>query len=192
MPYQNEIDEAAKRNGLDPALVYGLVRQESRFVSDIVSAAGAVGLMQLMMPTARWIAKQTGRADQRSLKLDDPAVNIELGTYYLRYVMDRFGGMPVLAATAYNAGPGRAQSWRGAAPLEGAIYIETIPFNETRDYAKKVLANAMFYQARIGLPYVALRDRLGIIAARGSPIETGAAFTNNVAAEPADRASQAP
>jgi soluble lytic murein transglycosylase len=191
-PYQTEVDEAAKRNGLDPALVYGLMRQESRFVSDIVSAAGAVGLMQLMMPTAKWVAKQTGRADQRSLKLDDPTVNIELGTYYLRYVMDRFGGLPVLAAAAYNAGPGRAQSWRGAAPLEGAIYIETIPFNETRDYAKKVLANAMFYQARLGLPYVALRDRLGMVAQRGTPADTAGTVASDIATEPADRATPVP
>ena len=191
-PYQTEINEAAQRNGLDPSLVYGLVRQESRFVSDIVSAAGAVGLMQLMSSTARWVAKRSGRTDQGALKLDDPAVNVELGTYYLRYVMDRFGGLPVLAAAAYNAGPGRAQSWRSATPLEGAIYVETIPFNETRDYAKKVLANAMFYQARLGLPYIALRDRLGIVAARGAPLEGGAAFAGDVATQPADRANPAP
>ena len=191
-PYQSEIDEAAKRNGLDPALLYGVVRQESRFVADIVSTAGAVGLMQLMAPTARWVAKQTGRSDLRALKLDDPALNVELGSYYLRYVMDRFGGLPALAAAAYNAGPGRAESWRSAASLEGAIYVETIPFNETRDYTKNVLANAMFYQARLGLPYLALRDRLGIITARGAPFETGATLAGNVAAEPVDRAKQAP
>jgi soluble lytic murein transglycosylase len=191
-PYQTEIDEAARRYGLDPAFVYGLVRQESRFVFDIVSAAGAVGLMQLMTPTARWVAKQSGRSDPRALKLDDPAVNIELGAYYLRYVMDRFGGLPVLAAAAYNAGPGRAQGWRSAAPLEGAIYVETIPFNETRDYAKKVLANAMFYQARLGLPYIALRDRLGIVTARGTPLDGGAAFAGDIATEPADRTGPAP
>jgi len=191
-PYQSEIEEAAKRNGLDPALLYGLVRQESRFVADIVSTAGAVGLMQLMAPTARWVAKQTGRSDLRSLKLDDPALNVELGSYYLRYVMDRFGGLTALATAAYNAGPGRAESWRGAASLEGAIYVETIPFNETRDYTKKVLANAMFYQTRLGLPYLALRDRLGIITARGAPIETGATLAGSVAGEPAERPKQAP
>jgi soluble lytic murein transglycosylase len=191
-PYQSEIDEAAKTNGLDPALLYGLVRQESRFVADIVSAAGAVGLMQLMAPTARWVAKQSGRSDPRTLKLDDPALNVELGSYYLRYVMDRFGGLPALGAAAYNAGPGRAESWRGAASLEGAIYVETIPFNETRDYTKKVLANAMFYQTRLGLPYLSLRDRLGIITARGAPIETGATLAGSVAAEPSERAKQTP
>ena len=73
----------------------------------------------------------------------------------------------VLATAAYNAGPGRAQAWRGAAPMEGAIYAESIPFNETRDYVKKVLANAMFYQAQLGLPYVALRERLGVVPPKG-------------------------
>ena len=90
-------------------------------------------------------------------------------------MLDRLDGLPVLATAAYNAGPGRAQRWRGAAPLEGAIYAETIPFNETRDYVKKVLANAMFYQAQLGLPYVPLTDRLGIVpprerARRASPV----------------------
>src|SRR5439155_53507 len=71
------------------------------------------------------------------------------------------------ATTAYNAGPGRAQAWRAATELEGAIFAETIPFNETRDYVKKVLANAMFYQAQLGLPYVSLKQRLGVVEPRG-------------------------
>lgn len=162
-PYQGEIANAARDAQLDEAWVFGLARQESRFVADIVSAAGAVGLMQLMPPTAKWVARQTGRADFRTPQLGDPSVNAQFGTYYLRYVLDRLDGLPVLATAAYNAGPGRAQAWRGAMPIEGAIYVETIPFNETRDYVKKVLANAMFYQAQLGLPYVALKDRLGLV-----------------------------
>ena len=165
-PYAAEIDVAARDNTLDPALLYGLIRQESRFVADIVSAAGAVGLMQLMPPTARWVARETG-SDPRA-RLDDPGRNLRLGAYYLRHVIDKLDGLPVLGAAAYNAGPGRAQAWRGSVPLEGAIYAETIPFGETRDYTKKVLANAMFYQARLGLRYVSLKDRLGVVAPRGS------------------------
>ena len=190
-PYRLQIDEAARANGLDPALVYGLVRQESRFVPDIVSSAGAVGLMQLMAPTARWAARQTGHSDTRSMRLDEPALNTELGAYYLRYVMDKLGGLPVLAAAAYNAGPSRAQSWRAATSLEGAIYVETIPFNETRDYTKKVLANAMFYQAELGLPYIALRDRLGTVSPRGGT-DDATVLTGSVAAEPADPSHPAP
>lgn len=166
-PFRGEIAEAARDNGVDPALAFGLVRQESRFVASIISSAGAAGLMQLMPATARWVARHIGRADYRALNLDDPGLNAQLGTYYLRHVLDRLDGMPVLATAAYNAGPGRAQAWRGATQLEGAIYAETIPFNETRDYVKKVLANAMFYQAQLGLSYVSLNDRLGVVMPRG-------------------------
>jgi soluble lytic murein transglycosylase len=166
-PYEGEIGAAARDAQLDEAWVFGLARQESRFVADIVSAAGAVGLMQLMPPTAKWVARKTGRADFRAPQLEDPSVNAQFGAYYLRYVLDRLDGLPVLATAAYNAGPGRAQAWRGAMPIEGAIYVETIPFNETRDYVKKVLANAMFYQAQLGLPYVALKDRLGTVTPNG-------------------------
>ena len=189
-PYQAEIEDATRKYDLDPAFVYGLVRQESRFVSDIVSAAGAVGLMQLMPPTARWVARKTGRTSRGGVNLEDPALNAQLGAYYLRYVMDRLGRLPVLAAAAYNAGPNRAQAWRGAVPIEGAIYAETIPFNETRDYAKKVLTNAMFYQAQLGLPYVALKARLGVIPPRGAAWENGAVPIDS--SPPADGSDSSP
>ncbi|HEY2864904.1 MAG TPA: transglycosylase SLT domain-containing protein [Casimicrobiaceae bacterium] len=167
-PYREAIGSAVRENSLDEAWVFGLTRQESRFAADVISSAGAIGLMQLMAPTARWIARQTHQSDYRIAQLGEPEVNARFGTYYLRYVLDRLDGLPVLATAAYNAGPGRAQSWRGSEPLEGAIYAETIPFNETRDYVKKVMANTMFYQAQLGLPYVTLTDRLGIVAARGA------------------------
>jgi soluble lytic murein transglycosylase len=166
-PYRAEIGDAAREARLDEAWVFGLARQESRFVAGIVSSAGAIGLMQLMPPTARWVARQTGHMHFGTSQLDNPGVNAQFGTFYLRYVLDRLDGSPVLATAAYNAGPGRAQAWRGTTPLEGAIYAETIPFNETRDYVKKVLANAMFYQAQLGLPYVALKDRLGTVTPNG-------------------------
>jgi soluble lytic murein transglycosylase len=78
--------------------------------------------------------------------------------------------MPALAAAAYNAGPGRAQAWRPAAPLEGAIWVETIPFNETRDYVKKVLANSVIYAQAFGDPPQSLTERLGVVAPRGDPV----------------------
>jgi soluble lytic murein transglycosylase len=169
-PYQGEIGSAARDAQLDEAWVFGLARQESRFVANIVSSAGAVGLMQLMPSTAKWVARQTGRTDFRTPHLENPGVNAQFGTYYLRYVLDRLDGLPVLATAAYNAGPGRAQVWRGTMPIEGAIYVETIPFNETRDYVKKVLANAMYYQAQLGLPYIALKDRLGTVSPNGKSV----------------------
>ncbi|HXX86145.1 MAG TPA: transglycosylase SLT domain-containing protein [Casimicrobiaceae bacterium] len=166
-PYDKEIGEAAREAHLDEAWVFGVARQESRFIADIVSSAGAVGLMQLMPSTAKWVARKTGRPTFRRADLDLPSVNAQFGTFYLRYVLERLDNLPVLATAAYNAGPGRAQAWRGATSLEGAIYAETIPLTETRDYVKKVLANAMFYQAQLGLPYVALKDRLGIVTPDG-------------------------
>jgi soluble lytic murein transglycosylase len=101
-PYQTEIESAARQNGLDAALVYGLVRLESRFVSDIVSAAGAVGLMQLMPQTARWVARQTSRA------LTTPGLMTlsqhREPAHLLRYVLDRLDSLPIAGAAAYNAG----------------------------------------------------------------------------------------
>ena len=169
MPYREAIGAAVQENGLDEAWVLGLTRQESRFAADVVSSAGAIGLMQLMGSTARWIARQTHRSDYRIDQLEQPEINAQFGTYYLRHVLDLLDGLPVLATAAYNAGPGRAQSWRGAEPIEGAIYAETIPFNETRDYVKKVMANAMLYQTQLGLPYVPLSDRLGMVTPRNAP-----------------------
>ena len=168
-PYREAIGPAVRENDLDEAWVFGLTRQESRFAADAISSAGAVGLMQLMGSTARWIARQTHRSDYRIAQLEQPEINAWFGTYYLRHVLDRLDGLPVLATAAYNAGPGRAQSWRGAEPLEGAIYAETIPFNETRDYVKRVMANAMVYQTQLGLPYIPLTDRLGTVAPRSAP-----------------------
>ena len=185
-PFDAVIEAAARDNDLDAAFMYGLVRQESRFVIDIVSAAGAVGLMQLMPPTARWVAHRIGTED-RSFRLNDPAANARLGAWYLRYVLDKLDGLPVLGAAAYNAGPRRAQAWRGSVPLEGAVYAETIPFSETRDYVKKVLTNAMFYQARLGTRYVALKDRLGVIPPRGAAVADITSGPTALDAAPVDR-----
>ncbi len=168
MPYSSEFAAAARDQGVDPALLYGIARQESRFIPDIVSSAGAVGVMQLMPATARWVGKQLGRPDARPALNGHVGENTQFGAYYFRYWLDRLDGMPALAAAAYNAGPGRAQAWRPAAPLEGAAWVESIPFNETRDYVKKVLANSHYYAHALGQPYVALTERLAVIAPRGS------------------------
>ena len=168
MPYREHFSAAARDQAADEALLLSVARQESRFNPDIVSSAGAVGLMQLMPATARWVAKQTGRSDYRASQIADPSLNTQFGAFYFKYWQDRLEGMPALAAAAYNAGPGRAQAWRNGAPLEGAIWVESIPFNETRDYVKKVLANAMFYARELDQPYVPLTTRLGTISPRGS------------------------
>lgn len=165
-PYRAAFDAVARAQGVDESFVLGLVRQESRFNAEAMSSAGAVGLMQLMPPTARWSAKQLGRANYRLAQMGRVDVNIELGTFYLRHVLDRFDGLAALAAAAYNAGPGRAQAWRAEHALEGAIYVESIPFGETRDYVKKVLTNAVFYAVLLGEPGATLKVRLGTVPPR--------------------------
>lgn len=167
-PYRDLAEAYAHRNGLDPAWVYGLMRQESRFVDAARSGVGAQGLMQIMPATARWIARQMGLGRRAHARMNDPEANIRFGTYYLKRVLDSLQGSPVLATAGYNAGPGRARKWQAETPLEGAIYVESIPFAETREYVKKVLANAMFYSQRLGLPDNRLKDRLGTIPARAT------------------------
>ena len=163
-PFRPEFAAAARDQGVDESLLYGIARQESRFVPDIVSSAGAVGLMQLMPSTARWVAGKLARTDFKPATIASVELNTQFGAYYFRYWHDRFDQRPALTAAAYNAGPWRAQSWRPlAVPLEGAIWVETIPFNETRDYVKKVLANAMFYARELDQPYVPLSTRLGVV-----------------------------
>jgi soluble lytic murein transglycosylase len=165
-PYRGVFAEQARAQGLEEPYVLGLVRQESRFIPNVRSVAGASGLMQLMPATARWVARQTGTKDYAPSRVTDVEVNIALGTSYLKYVLDELDGSPVLAAAAYNAGPGRARKWKADRPLEGAIYAETIPFSETRDYVKKVLSNTMYYAALYGGDPKPLKARLGTVAAR--------------------------
>jgi soluble lytic murein transglycosylase len=175
-PYREQFAAAARDQSVDEALLFGLARQESRFNAAIVSSAGAVGLMQLMPATARWVAKQLGRSDYAAGDIGDVKLNTQFGAFYFRYWLERLERLPALAAAAYNAGPRRAQAWRAAAPLEGAIWVETIPFNETRDYVKKVLANAVFYARELDQPYVPLTARLGVIPPRD--VSAGAALAS--------------
>lgn len=169
-PYRELASVAAAENKLDEAWVYGLMRQESRFINVARSRVGASGLMQIMPDTARWIANRLGIKRFDVDEMRSPATNIKFGTYYLKHVQDRLDGSPVLATAAYNAGPGRAQRWRSTTPMEAAVYIESIPFTETRDYVRKVMSNAMYYARRFGQPSVLLKDRLGVIPARTAPV----------------------
>jgi len=125
-----------------------------------------MGLMQLMPGTAKWVASKLGMQGFRQAAVTDLDINISMGTYYLRHVMDTLDNHPVLASAGYNAGPGRARAWRAAEDMEGAIYSETIPFNETRDYVKKVMANATYYAKVFGQSVVGIKERLGLIPPR--------------------------
>jgi soluble lytic murein transglycosylase len=165
-PYRDIVREEAKQVGLDEAWVFGLMRQESRFVSSARSGVGAGGLMQLMPATARWVAGKVGLRYQPGM-VNDAGVNVRLGTYYLRHVLDNLSSQPVLATAGYNAGPNRAREWQHAQkPLEAALYIESIPFLETRDYVKKVMTNAVHYAMTFGQPRQSLEARLGVIPPR--------------------------
>ncbi len=166
-PFYAKVEPRVREAGLDPAWVYGLMRQESRFIMDAKSSAGAKGLMQLMPATAKYVAKKIGMHDFHPGRVTEMDTNVILGTNYLRMVMDSLDNHPVLASAAYNAGPGRARKWRAEHPLEGAIYAETIPFNETRDYVKKVMANAINYATLSNGTAPSLTARLGTIRPRG-------------------------
>ncbi len=176
-PYREKLKPYVTQLSLDEPWVYGLIRQESRFVASARSSAGAGGLMQLMPTTAKWVAGKIGLKQWSGARVTDVDTNLSLGTYYLKHVLDTLDGSPVLASAAYNAGPGRARAWRTDIPLEGAIYAEAIPFNETRDYVKKVMSNASYYAHNFTQQLQSLKQRLGTISPRRGSGETAAADT---------------
>ena len=166
-PFRSEVEAKTSDLGLDSAWVYGLMRQESRFVMDARSAVGAKGLMQLMPATARWVARKIGLEGYHPQRVSEMDTNVTLGTSYLKMVLDSLDKQPLLASAAYNAGPGRARQWRADHALEGAIYAETIPFAETRDYVKRVMSNAVYYAALFEGKPQSLKSRLGTVRPRG-------------------------
>ncbi len=169
MPYRETLLKRTQSINLDPAYVYGLIRQESRFIMDARSSAGASGLMQVMPATARETARHIGLKGFSASQINDRDTNITIGTAYLKRALDDFGGSMSMAAAAYNAGPSRPRSWRGQAgspTLEAAIWAENVPFNETRDYIKKVLSNTTNYAALLTGQPQSLKARLGSVGPR--------------------------
>ena len=166
MPLRETVIRRANGIGLDPAYVYGLIRQESRFIMDARSHVGASGLMQVMPATAKWTARKIGLTGFTPDQLSDKETNVTIGTGYLKLVLDDFGGSMPMAAAAYNAGPGRPRKWRDGPMLEGAIWAENVPFQETRDYVKKVLSNTTNYAAIITGQPQSLKARLGNVGPR--------------------------
>jgi soluble lytic murein transglycosylase len=166
MPFKSAVLQRTAQIGLEPAYVYGLIRQESRFIMDARSHVGAAGLMQVMPATARWTARKIGLNDFKPHHINERDTNIAIGTGYLKLVLDSFDGSMPLAAAAYNAGPSRSRNWRGQdgdPMLEAAIWAENVPFPETRDYVKKVLSNTTNYAALISGQPQSLKARLGSI-----------------------------
>jgi soluble lytic murein transglycosylase len=170
-PHDEILHPTALGLNLDKAWVYGLIRQESRFISDARSTVGASGLMQVMPSTGQYVARKIGLTDFVHGMLSDLRTNITLGANYMSMVLANADGSQTLASAAYNAGPGRARSWRAslAGPVEGAIFAETIPFNETRTYVKNVMANATTYAALFERKPQSLKARLGTVGPRIVP-----------------------
>jgi soluble lytic murein transglycosylase len=164
-PHRDAVVRRSQEVNLDPAYVYGLIRQESRFVTDARSSVGAGGLMQVMPATARWTARKLGIPFTNE-HLHDRDTNIAIGTGYLKLVLDDFDGSMALAAAAYNAGPRRPRTWRNVVPLETAAWAENVPFPETRDYVKKVLSNTTMYAAILTGQPQSLKARLGRVGPR--------------------------
>lgn len=162
-PFKDTTVRYANQAGVDPAWVYGLIRQESRFMLGAQSSVGAQGLMQVMPATAREIAAKIGMSSSELYTMDG---NIRMGTWYMADAKRRLQNNEVMATAGYNAGPGRARNWQAATPLEGAIYAETIPFTETRDYVKKVMTNATFYASLFNEPQTSLKQRMGVVPGR--------------------------
>lgn len=162
-PFKDTTIRYANDAGVDPAWVYGLIRQESRFVMGAQSNVGAQGLMQVMPATAREIAGKIGMSSSELYTMEG---NIRMGTWYMADTKRRLQDNEVMATAGYNAGPSRARKWQAEIPLEGAIYAETIPFTETRDYVQKVMTNATYYASLFQEPQTSLKQRMGVVPAR--------------------------
>jgi soluble lytic murein transglycosylase len=169
MPFIKQAQPIADSLSLDTNWVYGLMRQESRFISDVRSSVSARGLMQVMPATAAYVAKKINLPNYSLERISEPEVNLTLGHNYLAMVLADLDNSPILATAAYNAGPGRPRTWRATLnqTIEGAIFAETIPFNETRAYVKQVFANAVLYGAVTGNKPRTLTSWLGVVAPKG-------------------------
>jgi len=171
LAYRAIVTRTARRNRLDPAWVYAVIRQESAFIPDARSPKGALGLMQILPRTGRHIARRAKMASPSRAQLLDPRTNVRLGSAYLRQLLDRLGGQPMLASAAYNAGLQRVAKWRPTATLDADLWLETVPFGETRSYLRRVFAYTIIYEHRLGLTPTRLSERIAAIGplAQASP-----------------------
>ena len=168
MPHQPYVVSHSQNAGIDPAWAYGLMRQESRFVSNARSHVGAGGLMQIMPDTAKLVARQMGES-YNPAALSDMNTNIRYGTFYLSMIQRQLSSSPVLATAGYNAGPNRARRWQ---PDDQGIaadqYAESIPLTETRDYVKHVMTNAAHYGVLLGQGAQSIGKRMQTIPMRNA------------------------
>ncbi len=170
-PYAREVWAAARRHGLDPALLWAVMRVESVYRRRIVSYAGAIGLMQIMPATGRAIAWHRGREDFVPEDLLDPATNLDFAAWYLRSLLDRFEGRLPLAIAAYNGGPHNVRRWMRERPANMPLdaWLEHIPFGQTWRYVRRVLGHYAAYRVQLGLPM----PRLAVSMPEARPDEVG-------------------
>ncbi len=153
MAYRDELVRAARQRQVHPAWAFAITRQESGFMTDARSPVGATGLMQLMPATAKETAKRYNIPYTAQHQLINPALNIQLGTAYMNQIYGQFKGNRVLASAAYNAGPGRVRQWlRDASHLSFDVWVENIPFDETRQYVQNVLTYSVIYGQKLNAP----------------------------------------
>ena len=177
LAYSETFFSEAERQALDPSWIYAVARQESAMDPLAHSPVGALGLMQLMPATGRSIARQLATDISNRLTLLQPELNIRFGSHYLREMLERFDN-PVLATAAYNAGPHRVQRWfPEQAGIEADIWVDTIPFHETRLYVRRVMAYSVFYDQRLERPVVRLSQRMPPV---GSPQALAAAKLTDI------------
>lgn len=162
--YQPEVDEASNTNQIDPAWVFGVMRRESAYIADVKSGAGARGLMQLMPNTAKYVAKLQGDSNWDG-DLNDPQTNIGLGTHYLRHVLDKFDNHIALATASYNAGPRRVNQWLPDDNMSADVWIDAIPYTETRRYVRAVLAYTAIYEWQLNGEAERISDKLSTVKA---------------------------
>ena len=164
MPHQSAVVRYSREAGIDPAWAYGIMRQESRFVTSARSNVGASGLMQVMPDTAKYIARNLGETYSAS-RANSGDTNIRYGTWYMGDILGKLNYQPVLATAGYNAGPNNAKRWQ---PVYGSLaadqYVESIAYPETRNYVKHVMENATIYSSLLGRPQ-AITDRMGSVPA---------------------------
>lgn len=161
--YREQVFANAERNGLDPSWIYGVIRQESAFATEARSSAGALGLMQLMPATGKSTARLI-KAPLRDLgELLGADRNIQLGSAYLREVLEANDNHQVLATAAYNAGPGRVRQWLPASRMAADIWVDNVPFTETRNYIQQVLAFTTIFSHRLDRPILPLQKRMPAI-----------------------------
>jgi len=161
--HRQQIHQGAKENNIDPAWVYGVVRQESGFMVDARSHAGALGLMQLMPQTGRMTARKLNIRLRSNKEILDIKKNIRLGAAYLRRMLDRNNGNNTLATASYNAGPHRVKKWLPKQPIDADLWVVAIPYHETRQYVRRVMAYTVIYNHRLGGKLTRMRSRMPMV-----------------------------